>query len=328
MLGAVNDTPTGAAASDWQPIQVAEDWIWSSPGRALDDQYFSFTIGRKADHDWQLAQIVAEFWDWRSAARNQQDCVSTIARKSEHDWQPAHIAQFWDWCTSSSERNQQYFASLVGRGIDRFLRRHARLEGRLLDFGCGSGHLLEILLQENPRLEGHGLEFSRESAAVTEKRLGGRENWRGAKHVSGLPVPYPGGHFDVVTFIETIEHLKEEWLEGTLRELHRLLRPGGRLLVTTPFDENLEASMVYCPFCRSEFHRMQHMRSFSCESLRRLLDRFDFDVLYCRNVNLRSYRGILDRLYLGVVEGGKNWIRAQRGHKIAPPPHLVAVATK
>ena len=37
---------------------------------------------------------------------------------------------------------------------------------------------------------------------------------------------------DVITMIEVIEHLTE--LQPTLRELYRIMKPGGTLLVTTP----------------------------------------------------------------------------------------------
>jgi SAM-dependent methyltransferase len=228
-------------------------------------------------------------------------------RKTEADWTLDHISAFWDWHAGSPRRQQNYFTSMVGGGIVRFMQRHVPLRGRLLDYGCGTGQLLEILA-EYP-IDAYGLDFSPESVDLVEQRLRGRPNWRGA--VSGFPAPFSDQHFDVITFVETIEHLKQGSLENTLNELRRLLKPGGRLLVTTPFNEDLEAGMIYCPFCSSEFHRVQHMRSFSRESLRELLAAFGFSVLYCNNTNLRNYRSFLDRVY--------GFRRARS--------HLVAIAT-
>lgn len=47
------------------------------------------------------------------------------------------------------------------------------------------------------------------------------------------PLPFPDASFDVVLFNETIEHL-EGRPHGVLAEIRRVLRPGGRLFLTTP----------------------------------------------------------------------------------------------
>lgn len=251
----------------------------------------------------------------------------TVEKKVEHDWQTEHIASFWDWCSRSPLRQRSYFTAQVGSGICEFLQRHVPLQGRLLDFGCGAGHLLDVLLQKSDGLEGYGLEFSCKSAEATEQRLAGKSNWRGVRCAEELPAPFPADHFQIITLIETIEHLKEDALYATLGELHRLLAPGGRLLITTPFEENLEANMVYCPFCSSEFHRMQHMRSFSIDGLRRLVEEMQFQVAYCRNINFRHYGGGRNWL-VGAKDGAKNRLKALLRMRVAPPPHLVALATK
>lgn len=45
--------------------------------------------------------------------------------------------------------------------------------------------------------------------------------------------PYPDGHFDLVLFCEVLEHLTHDPLPA-LREIHRVLKPGGGLVLTTP----------------------------------------------------------------------------------------------
>jgi len=56
-----------------------------------------------------------------------------------------------------------------------------------------------------------------------------------------------------VLLIEVVEHLKSDILDATLREIHRIMRPGGVLLITTPNNEDLSRSMKFCPDCGAIF---------------------------------------------------------------------------
>lgn len=50
----------------------------------------------------------------------------------------------------------------------------------------------------------------------------------------GERFPFEDSTFDVVTMLAVFEHIKHKALLRLLREIHRVLKPGGRLLVTTP----------------------------------------------------------------------------------------------
>src|SRR5207302_11461340 len=54
------------------------------------------------------------------------------------------------------------------------------------------------------------------------------------------------------------------------------LRPGGYLILTTPNNENLEASACICPECGCIFNRWQHVRSWTRGTLTRYLTEHDF----------------------------------------------------
>ncbi len=56
-------------------------------------------------------------------------------------------------------------------------------------------------------------------------------------------LPFPDGSFDVVLCVEGIEHVVDR--HKTLRELRRVLRPGGRLLITTPNLLSIRARLAY-----------------------------------------------------------------------------------
>jgi SAM-dependent methyltransferase len=99
--------------------------------------------------------------------------------------------------------------------------------GRLLDYGCGPCGLLEKLCQR--ATECHGVDVDAEKIEAAAARFP-------HFHLSTIDfsgrAPYPDGYFDTIASVEVVEHVPDE--RRTLGELARLLKPGGRLLVTTP----------------------------------------------------------------------------------------------
>jgi SAM-dependent methyltransferase len=108
----------------------------------------------------------------------------------------------------------------------------AREDARVLDAGCGSGRLLDELTAY-----GHvsGLDINPESVAVA-KRRGHEDVQEGV--VEGLP--WEDETFDLITSLDVVEHTADDRV--TLRELRRVLRPGGYLLVTVPAYQALWSS--------------------------------------------------------------------------------------
>jgi len=70
-----------------------------------------------------------------------------------------------------------------------------------------------------------------------------------------------------VVCCEVIEHLDDVMLDKVSTALSQLLRPGGRLYLTTPNSEDLSAQQVMCPDCGGRFHRWQHQRAWTARSL-------------------------------------------------------------
>src|SRR4051794_36812515 len=95
---------------------------------------------------------------------------------------------------------------------------------RILDVGCGTGANLLMLSQygdaEGVDVSEDALAFCRERG-LTNVKLGAAEK-----------LPYDDDTFDLVTALDVVEHLDDD-LAG-LREMHRVLRPGGRVLLFVP----------------------------------------------------------------------------------------------
>jgi len=96
---------------------------------------------------------------------------------------------------------------------------------RVLDLGCAFGFGTRQLL---PRYRAYGHDLSAEYIARARRTV------RGAifTHGSAEQVPYPDNSFDGVLLLDVLEHVPSE--QSVVREVRRILRPGGRLIVSVP----------------------------------------------------------------------------------------------
>jgi SAM-dependent methyltransferase len=87
-------------------------------------------------------------------------------------------------------------------------------------------------------------------------------------------IPFPNQHFDAVVLSEVLEHLPDDIVAATLREIARVLRPDGQFIGTVPAREKLEDETVVCPSCSHRFHRWGHAQSFDSAKLRAVLNSY------------------------------------------------------
>jgi ubiquinone/menaquinone biosynthesis C-methylase UbiE len=250
-----------------------------------------------------------------------------ISKKQPKDWKPFNIANFWNWISQNPASQTEYFTSGVGIGLVRLLRKQKMLKGKVLDYGCGAGHLLNLMVDE-PTGDYYGLDFSPDSIEATRHRTNNSSRIKELLWIENLPCDFNNNQFDSISFIETIEHLQDETLHATLDELYRILKPDGKILITTPFNESLNRNVTFCPFCKSEFHHMQHMQSFTIERMTALFQQHGFVIEYCKNLDLTKYQ-------LGSFKYGTKKILLRVAASIGlkkltenPTPNLVTIVSK
>lgn len=214
----------------------------------------------------------------------------------EINWTNEKVARFWGYYSTLEAIENNYFSKQVGDAVIQFVKKYIPLQGKILDYGCGPGFLIEKLLKE--RLTSVGLDSVESNIRIIEAKFKNDPNFKGAYYADKLPAPIPGEQFDVVFLIETIEHLLPEERQPIIREIYRLLKKNGKLIVTTPNNENLDARKIICPECGCVFHQMQHVSSWTTHSLSRLMADAEFKKIACTTTTFRprTFRGFLFRV--------------------------------
>jgi ubiquinone/menaquinone biosynthesis C-methylase UbiE len=147
---------------------------------------------------------------------------------------------------------------------------------RVLDFGCGTGAILTGLKGVN-RSASYGVDVS-ENAIGFAKAKFPDYNWLQVPIDSALP--FDNNRFDVVLSSEVIEHVFD--VDNYLRELHRVLKPGGILGLSCPFHGFLKDLLILLSGkFESHFHNPYdpHIRFYSMKSIRDALDKNSFQLI-------------------------------------------------
>lgn len=183
---------------------------------------------------------------------------------------PNQIINFQAW--HAEHKIDNYFSKCHGRSIIDIIKRQINLnETVVVDYGCGPGFLTRRLVGECKKI--YALDISEKSIeAIKSEKLD-------SVYVSLITPGCPNleeAIADVVILVETIEHLDDDMLSTVLTDIYRMLKPGGKLFITTPNDEDIENSNVLCPNCGAVFHPVLHLRSLSENTLKTLLKNYGF----------------------------------------------------
>jgi SAM-dependent methyltransferase len=144
------------------------------------------------------------------------------------------------------------------------------LKGKIvLDVAAGSGVTTEILLELGARVEAFDLfpeyfmikEVECKRADILDK------------------IPVPDGYADYIICQEGVEHFSDQC--KAYKEFNRVLKPGGKLIMTTPSYSNLKAKMSYLLF--------------ECEDLNKLMPPNEIDSVWMAEKSLN------DEIYYGHI---------------------------
>lgn len=193
----------------------------------------------------------------------------------------ARIADFYprEYYGETGEK----FEPLVEKMVRIVAARHAKFlvnglqpGDRILDVGCGRGVLLRAFADLG--FEGHGIEISEAAAEGADPRL----HIRIENHLR--QAEYDDGFFDRIVIWHVLEHLTDPG--ETLQEIHRILKPGGRVIVAVPNFSSLQARWAGPAWFHLDLPR--HLYHFPVAALQTLLQNRSFECRAEHHFSLRQ----------------------------------------
>ena len=195
-------------------------------------------------------------------------------------WTPQLVGKFWD-AISQSPLADLSFSRMNGDTLLDFVAPYVEPERQYLDFGAGDGDLIRLLIQRGCCVAGYEPSEERRNKLFSQDFVK-HKNFIGIVGADAEEV------YDVVIAADVIEHVLDDDIELVTKRMRNFLRPGGVIIVSTPNNEDLDANSTYCPVSNLWFHRWQHVRSFTAESLNDLFSPLGFQRLHDHRVDFSS----------------------------------------
>ena len=110
---------------------------------------------------------------------------------------------------------------------------------RILDLGCGRGDLAMEAARRDANVI--GIDYSKDAIEITNEmvRKPGNRKLKNVKflQMDAKRLEFHSNSFDLVISIDVFEHLYKEELEIVMKEIKRVLKPGGKLIVDTAYNK-------------------------------------------------------------------------------------------
>lgn len=135
----------------------------------------------------------------------------------------------------------------------------------IADIGCGNGIFINQLRREKPQIETMACDRSTTALRYVE----------GPKKEGSIDqLDFRDREFDCVSCLEVIEHLPIQLYKNALSELARI--SDKYLIISVPYNEDLELDANQCPSCKSIFNANLHLRNYDAETFKHLFDHWGF----------------------------------------------------
>ncbi|MEW6742824.1 MAG: class I SAM-dependent methyltransferase [Planctomycetota bacterium] len=208
---------------------------------------------------------------------------------------------FGNSITDPAQRRENANIRDFQRGLDLLERERPPARSKLLDVGCAIGVFLSLARDRGWQARGidissYATEYARRTFQV--------DAVCGELATAGIP----DGEFDVITLWDVFEHFPDPARQ--LREMHRILKDDGLVLLDTPNSLSLlrrlahllyRASLGRLTYPAQKLHHVFHLYYYSRESLRRMVERYGFEVVWMRGKTIPLVKARGNRLERSIV---------------------------
>jgi 2-polyprenyl-3-methyl-5-hydroxy-6-metoxy-1,4-benzoquinol methylase len=239
--------------------------------------------------------------------------MSTRPQVHKAEWSLQQVKDFWDNYRSIPHFQKRFFTLVMSEGILEFAAKYVDTKGMFLDYGCGSGELVDALLRRGRSVM--ACDSSPETVRAVRERFANTPGFLGAVQTPVEALPRTP---DVVTLVEVIEHVPAFATPEFLTSVATILAPGGHLFISCPNAEDLTAVDVLCPECGCQFHPVQHLQSLTPDKVAELAAAAGFEKVFAGATRFRR-----------VGESKlKGWLFAKAISLFGKGPHLVYIGRK
>ncbi len=168
----------------------------------------------------------------------------------------------------------------------------------ILDLGCGEGITLERLKTLFPEKQVFGIDVDRENIQIC------REHNLPVQQGDLYDLRLPQNSVDVVLFLEVLEHLHHP--DKAIREIHRILRPGGKLLLLFPHDLIFLLARLATLKIKEARYDPGHLRQWTPRTVEALLREFDFIITARKNLPFYFWAISLHGLVVATKKRGEH----------------------
>ena len=194
-----------------------------------------------------------------------------------------YLLKYYSTYTDGEDFNYWHEALLYGHGFYLSLIENYISQGKLLDIGCGNGHLLEAAIKRGWLVNGYDVD--KNSTEIVANRLG-------IEVLSGdffEKYSQLDNVYDLVTMHQVLEHLKNPG--AYLNKVHDLIKDGGYIFIAVPNIKSLsnkakfflERIRIKKRDIGKYYDTSHHVLYFDPTTLTSLLHKHGFKVVYKRN---------------------------------------------
>jgi len=165
-------------------------------------------------------------------------------------------------------------------------------KGKILDIGCGTGHIAEMLAKG----KWYGVDISKKSVDFARKFY--------KKTVFGditKKIPFEDNMFDYVLSFSTLHHVPFK-LKETLSEVRRVLKNGGKIIAIEHDDRNLVSRFSHGSFLRVV--PCTNERALNIKKLEKILKELGFIEIEFKPIHIKAYQqGVLNNKIIRLIRG-------------------------